>query len=292
MDIWFIAALVAMVFGGLSNFYFKIAAKKGYDSEVFTIYNGVISLAYAGIVLAIFPEPLFGYGLAGVAVFMFGCVAACIAVLKVYALRHIDATLYFPLFKLVSPTLVIFAGIILFSETFSGSEWAGLIIGLFVPLLLISKVESARQSNLAMGLFLVLVTGVFSAMVATANKWGVEVDMPIFIVLLYTVSGIFVGSALIFLIKNRSKNVINRFIQGSSKSMVIDSVIRSVLISTSVWIGFYAYEMGGSLAIVQTIHSMYILIPVVLAILVYKEHWNTQKVLAILLAVASLAFLG
>jgi uncharacterized membrane protein len=53
---------------------------------------------------------------------------------------------------------------------------------------------------------------------------------------------------------------------------------------------FYAYGNGGTLGVVQTINSMYILIPIVLAIYFYKEHWNAQKMLAVVLSVVALAF--
>ena len=54
----------------------------------------------------------------------------------------------------------------------------------------------------------------------------------------------------------------------------------------------FAFSVGGTLAVVQTIHSMYILIPIVLAIIFYNEYWNLQKAAAIVLSVVSLAFLG
>jgi uncharacterized membrane protein len=54
----------------------------------------------------------------------------------------------------------------------------------------------------------------------------------------------------------------------------------------------FAFSEGGSLSVVQTIHSMYILIPIVLAVIFFKEHMNWQKVVAIVFSVVSLAFLG
>ena len=80
--------------------------------------------------------------------------------------------------------------------------------------------------------------------------------------------------------------------EDTSAGLLWVSTMRAVLITIGLALMVYAFETGGPLAIVQTIHSMYILIPIVLAIIFYNEHWNLQKVVAIVLSVAALALLG
>ena len=53
-------------------------------------------------------------------------------------------------------------------------------------------------------------------------------------------------------------------------------------------VSVYAYSLGGSLGIVYTINSLYILIPITLSIMFYNEHWNLRKVTAIALSIAAL----
>jgi len=50
----------------------------------------------------------------------------------------------------------------------------------------------------------------------------------------------------------------------------------------------YAFAFNGPLAVVYTIHSLYILIPIILSIIFFNEHWNTRKVIAIVASVAAI----
>jgi len=51
------------------------------------------------------------------------------------------------------------------------------------------------------------------------------------------------------------------------------------------------FKAGGPLAIVYTVNSFYILIPIILSVIIYKEHFNLRKALAIGLSIVALAFL-
>lgn len=167
-----------------------------------------------------------------------------------------------------------------------------MIIGLLVPLMLITKTENARQNNLPMGLLFILVTGVLSAVVAIVNNYATDADVPILSTLLFTVSGIFCGSTALFVYKQGFVGLRGSFVKHFSLSLLITAALRSLFVVISVALVLFAYTAGGTLAVVQTIYSLYILIPIVLAIIFYNEHWNWQKALAITLSVVSLAFLG
>jgi drug/metabolite transporter (DMT)-like permease len=292
MELWFMASVVGAVLGGISNFTFKQAAVGGYSSELFSLYGGATSVITVGAFLLVFPQSLLETPVWAVAVFTTGMLAAVSGVLKVYALRYIDSTIYFPLFKLLAPLLAIIAGVVLIGERFSLWEWFGIIVGLLVPLMLITKAEDARQNNLVMGLLLVVITGALSALAATTAKLAIDVSMSASVALWYTVLGILVGSVLSVIYKVGTSKVVILIQEESSWKLLRLAVTRSIFIASSVGLMFFAFANGGTLAVVQTIHSMYILIPIVLAIIFYNEHWNLQKALAIVLSVVSLAFLG
>jgi drug/metabolite transporter (DMT)-like permease len=256
------------------------------------LFSGLFSILYVSTALVLFPEQLLTNKLLALFVFGFGFLAAIAGVMKIYALRYIDSTIYFPLFKLLAPAIAIAAGVTLFGEEFSTIEWVGMLIGLLVPLMLITKSENGRQNNLLLGLLFVLITGVLSAVVAIMNNYAVDSGMPIFVTLLFTVLGIFCGSLSLFCYKQGITGIIQTVAEHFNYTLLLITALRSLLIAISVGLSFYAYTVGGTLAVVQTIHSMYILIPIVLAIIFYNEHWNWQKALAIMLSVVSLAFLG
>jgi hypothetical protein len=54
MQLWFLVAITGMVLAGISNFGFKIAAKKGFDAQTFTLYGGFASILITGCFLLIF----------------------------------------------------------------------------------------------------------------------------------------------------------------------------------------------------------------------------------------------
>ena len=126
MELWFTASVVGAVLAGISNFAFKLVAVRGYDSELFSLVGGVASVVFVTSVLAVYPQPLMLSSGLALIVFATGCTAAVGGILKVYALRHIDSTIYFPLFKLLSPLLAIIAGVVWFGESFTWYEWIGM----------------------------------------------------------------------------------------------------------------------------------------------------------------------
>ncbi len=292
MELWFIASVTAAVLAGVSNFFFKIAAKKEYNSELFMIISGFCSVIFVVGGLLVFQQSLLTNKVLAALVFGFGFLAALAGVMKIYALRYIDSTIYFPLFKLLAPAIAIVAGVALFGESFDWLEWLGMLVGLLVPLMLITKSENGRQNNLALGLLLVLITGVLSAVVAIMNNYAIDTGMSILETLLFTVLGIFCGAMTLFIYKHGFAGVVRTISDHFNYGVALIAGLRSLFISVSVGLSFYAYTVGGTLAVVQTIHSMYILIPIVLAIIFYNEHWNLQKATAIILSVASLALLG
>lgn len=293
MEIWFIAAVMGAVFAGLSNFYFKIAASRNYDAELFSLYGGVISIVVIGSLMIFYPSPLFVAGGLFIALTTAGgFLIATNNIYKIFALRHIDATIYYPLYKILSPALAIVIGISLFQETFSFVEWSGLLISLAVPVLLITKTENGRQNNLVAGLLLVLLTGVFSAGSAALYKLAIDAGMTTIVVLFYASIGLFIGSLFTVWFKTGWRKLKLRIITETNPGLIFGAGMRAVLISASFGFMLYAFAHGGTLAIVQTIHSLYILIPIILAIIFYNEHWNLQKAIAIVLSVSALALLS
>jgi len=291
MELWFWAAVSGMILAGISNFGFKIAAKNNFDAQTFTLYGGVTSVLFAGGgLLLLRPEGVQTLVLIAITLFA-GIFASQGGTLKVLALRYIDTTIFFPLFKLISPLLAVLFGMIFFAEQFTLLEWVGIVLSLSVPLLLISKIEHKRQNNLLVGLGLVVVISGLSAVAAALNKYVIDVGMNEWVTLWYASWGIFIGTGVMIMITLRDFPV-RHIIAHTNKNLVQAAVFRSVLICASMLCVLYAYGHGGGLGIVQTIHSLYIVIPIVLAVLIYKEHIDWKKVSAVVLSLVALALLG
>lgn len=292
MQLWFWAVVGATVFAGVGNFIIKIAAKRGYEGGLFSLYGGISSTLVA-VPIAIWVSgvatfPMFAFAIGMTAGFLGGMNN----VLKVIALRYIDAAIYFPLFKLISPALAIVFGAVFFAENFSGREWFGLVLGLMVPLLLITPSERGRQVNLIGGLIIVLITALFAAGGAALAKYATVLWPDPWWVLVALGIGLIVGSLCAMLYTEKQKLFATTYWITIDRPFIVWAMVRGVLMSTAVWLVNYAYIHGGPLAIVHTIHSLYILIPVMLAVIVYNEHMNAQKAIAVVLSLVALELLG
>jgi drug/metabolite transporter (DMT)-like permease len=291
MQLWFWAAVAGMVFAGISNFGFKIAAKKGFDSETFTFYGGLVSVVFAGLGLLVFQPDRISTTVLIVISLLAGMAASQGNTLKVFALRYIDTTIFFPLFKLLSPFLAVMYGLIVFGERFTLIEWVGILLGHIVPLLLINNVEKKRQQNLVKGLIMVVLVSGTSSLAAALNKYAIDAGMSEWTTLWYTSWGIFIGSLLI--VSKKIKTLpFSYIVSHTTNDLLRASVFRSILICLSMLCILFAYGNGGDLGIVQSIHALYIVIPIVLSVLIYQEHIDWKKVLAVLLCIVSLLLLG
>lgn len=292
MELWFLMTVIAALASGIGSFTLKVVAKHGYDSELYIFYSAVFSILLSipiALVVTGWHEVSWW---ALLCAFVGGIVAAVVGIMKVYALRYIDTTIYFPLYKLLSPLLVIIGGVFLFVEQFSLLEWIGLIMGLLVPLLLITPAEHRRQNNLLLGLVLVGITGVLSALVAIFNKYAVDLSGgDVYWISASAALGIALGATLVALNKRGWHSHLRSFREHTTKRLLWVSWWRSLLMCTAFVLYLYGLSLGGELGIVYTIYSLSILVPIIMAIFYYKEHWNVQKVAAIVLSVAALALL-
>lgn len=283
-------AVLSALIGGVGGFTNKIAAQKKYDSLLVMFFTSVVSLIlFTPIAMVREGVSMLSWQVIGIA-FLGGVIFSFSNRMKITVLHHIDSAIFLPLFKVVGPLMVIFFGMIFFGESFSVLEWVGLLVSLFVPLLLISRSENTRQSNLKMGLILVVVCAATSAISAALQKFATDIaSIPTWIMVFGTL-GVFVSATVQYLLAHH--DTLTKTIEGSfSKGLLYVSVMRSTLAGGGAYLTILAYSYGGPLGIVYTINSLWILPAIVLAIVFYGEHWNFRKALAIFLSIVALALL-
>lgn len=290
MEIWFIFAVLSAIVGGIGAFGNKIAAQRKYNSQLVLIVNALTSLAIF-VPLAFYFESTKSISLELAAVaFIGGIVSSASSLIKIQVLHYIDSAIFLPLFKVLGPLIVIFIGIIFFGESFSVIEWLGLIASMCVPLLLVSKVEHIRQNNLKLGLILVCVCAITSAVATGLHKLATDiVSAPLWIISIISV-GILFSSAIQYFLKYTG--VLSKSVRSQYSNGVLQvALLRTVFAGGGFFLTLLAFIYGGPLGIVYTINSLYILPPIILAIVFYGEHWNFRKALAIALSVLALALL-
>jgi len=290
-ELWFVWAVLGAFVGGLGAFANKIAAQRKYDTQLVLIVNGLTSLVVF-VPLALYFEgtdvlslPLLSVGL------LAGLVTSSSAFIKIQVLHYIDSAIFLPLFKVLGPAIVIIFGLFFFGESFTVTEWTGLLVSLSVPLLLVSRVEHTRQNNLTLGLVLVAVCAVTSAIAAVLQKYATDIQAaPLWIVSMIA-AGILISASVQNAFKYK-KDVFKMMRTQYSVGILHVSIIRTVFAGGGFLLTLLAFVAGGPLGIVYTINSLYILLPIILAIIFYGEHWNFRKALAIGLSVVALAMLG
>ena len=169
-------------------------------------------------------------------------------------------------------------------------EWIGITLGVLVPLILINQAENNRQNNLRKGVILIIISGTLSAIGVSFNKLGADLFTSIF--LFATVSNMFstIFGAIIYKRRNSNSENISLYIKNRKfLTLVLIGTLAQIISFTTF---LFAISYGGLLAVVYTITSLYIMIPIVLSIIFYGEHWNMKKVVAIVLSILAVGLMG
>ena len=289
MELWMILALISLLAAGIQAFIQKVGAVRHYSSSLLNGYSAGIAAIFGFLVVLIF-EGFSGWSwLLLLVAFVSGTVSLLSGNLRMDSLRYIDTTISLPIHKFVSPLFVLIIGILIFNESLTKAEWVGIILGMFIPLLLINHAENLRQTNLSKGVLLITFSGLLSAVAFAINKEATELFTSTLLFVAITQTFMAVVGAFLYR-RGRAKNT-HLVVPLSDPKL-----LRLVFISGFVQFFSFACAMlalayGGALAIVYTIQSLYIIIPIVLSIILYNENWNAKKVLVIILSILVIALM-
>jgi drug/metabolite transporter (DMT)-like permease len=205
------------------------------------------------------------------------------------SLRYIDTTISLPIHKFISPLFVLIIGIVLFNESLNIYEWLGIIAGMFVPLLLINKSENLRQTNLQKGIILITISGLLSALAFAMNKEGTELFSSVILYVAIVQGFMAIIGAILY--KNRRPNKLHADIHIYDPKLLKLVLFGGVIQFISFVSAMLALTFGGALAIVYTIQSLYIIIPIILSVIFFSEHWNAKKVFVIGLSISAIVLM-
>jgi len=161
METWIIWAIVSAITSWLYNFWFKIITQRKYS----TYYSTLWSYSVASFIAFIFL--LFdGFsGFKNINIFLllslaFGNILFFyLSVLtRIKSMENIDNVIFYPLYKTFWPILVTLISIFYFKESLDFYESLWIVLGICIPLLLISRAESKLQKNLFLWIMFMLLT--------------------------------------------------------------------------------------------------------------------------------------
>jgi drug/metabolite transporter (DMT)-like permease len=289
MEWWLVFALISLVAAGLQAFTQKVSAVRRYNASLFNGYSAGLG-SLIGFVVAYIYEGFseLSWFLLFIA-FLSGSVSLLSANYRLDSLRFIDTTISLPIHKFISPLFVLIIGIIVFNENLTTYEWLGIITGLFVPLLLINQKENLRQTNLQKGVILITISGLLSAVAFAINKEGTELFASV--IFYVAVTQFFMAITATFLYKNRKPNKLhidtNIYNPKLLKLVVFGGITQFISFASAM----LALVFGGALAVVYIIQSLYIIIPILLSIIFFKEHWNAKKIFVIGLSIIAITLM-
>lgn len=284
MEPWILLALASAIFSWFANFTVKMIIERGYNSYLYPIWTNLVGfiaflgvMAYNGNIQNISIEILLF--IAFLSFINISLLTTSIGT-RVVSLHNIDTVIFYPLYKSFGPIIVTVFSLFYFKEILSPREIVGIAVGISVPLLLITRTENRIQKNLFLWVLFVVMTALLTAVSASVpkviqTKW---LDMDTFLFLAFSIGVIF-SSSIYWM--NRKK------IQQKSykKAPIYFWIISGIFHLASFYT--FSYALTGNLAVVFTINSFSILIPIILSIIFYGEHFSLKKGIVIALSIVS-----
>lgn len=283
MELWFISALASAAFMGFYVFIQKISAEKNHNSANTTLYSMFTTSALGFIYLLFTQEILNSIILILITSTINILFYYTSVVTRIDALKLMPATIYLPLYKIISTFIIFFVTILFFKEEIKILQLIGIIFATMVPILLIEKNKKEKKKfKIEKGVILLLIGATATVISSTTSKYVASTGLSIFYYLTITY---FIGGILGILQYKKTKHSTHNN-EGAIKWGIISG--------TLMFLAFVCYLNAfktGNLAVVYSINSLSILIPLILSILIYKEKLTKKRILAIIFTILSLAFL-
>ncbi len=284
METWVFYAILSALTGGLYNFSYKVIAQRKYDTNLSATYSYVTATFLAGVYCFykwsfnlsydIFLTTLF-FSFINISFFYVSVIS------RVESMKNIDTVIFYPLYKTFGPLIVTAVSILYFWENLSFKEAIGIAIGIMIPLMLITKTENRIQKNLKLWILLVLLTAVVTSFSSAATKMIYVIDWSPEVFLF---TSLFLGTiySLIWYQFHGKRNHHKYKTEWILKFSFFAWIIHVFAFFT------FIMAMSGNMAIAFTINSFSILVPIILSIIFYGEHFNMKKWMVIALSIVSI----
>lgn len=284
MEFWILYAIISAVLVWVANFWIKVSVERWYDVHLYSLYaNGLSFFLFVWILF-------FQWSLQSTLqntssfIILLGAINIILLTLSVgsraKSLENIDTVIFYPIYKTLGPILATIASIYFFHESLNLQEWLGIWVWIVVPLLLITRTENRIQKNLFLWILFILVTVAFTS-IASAMPKIIQVrslDIDSFLLSAFCIGTIFSFG----------------FSQFHKKKQVEAKKQASIYFWMWLWLChfgamyLFSHALVWNFAIVYTINSFSILIPIVLSIIFYGEHFNLKKWIVIVLSIVSI----
>jgi uncharacterized membrane protein len=284
MEDWFTYALLSGFFAWFYSFSSKISAEKDHSSFLITAYS-MLSCAIVSLIAYFFTSQSFNnLGLLFLISVINGLFYFIAIILRIESLKNITSIVYFPIYKMLWPILMLVIWILFFSEKFNYFELFWVFIWITVPLLLIWEKNNKLQKNLTKWISLLVISTLFATLSSATWKIIMVNNLNILLFIFITSISWSIFSYYLYIRNHKKKN--KEYWINKLKRI---GILSGIILFLSIY--FFTKSTIWNLWIVYTINSFSILIPIILSIIIYKEHFDFKKAIAIVLTLLSLFFL-
>ena len=283
IPLWFIFAIVALIFRGLGSFCLKVISHKDLDSNFIFLVQMFLAtfllsffIDYKNLDVLIDSYILLYTGAVGLLLFFHKKIS-------ILVLKDVSSSMVFISSRIFPTLLLLVFSMFIFQEFLSSKEIIGILVGILTFVFLYDNKDIAKESSDfkrgIVNLGLLVFTGAFLIVMI---KLAVQIDV-ILSLFLYSVF-----CFLFFLIEAIFKNSIAfKKINNSTNSFY--GLLLAICFCVANYFLFKALQIANT-AVVYKIFSYEIFIPIVLSILFFDEKVTFRKIIAFILTVLSLFF--
>lgn len=220
-----------------------------------------------------------------VAYYSFGIMLLYTIIVKtrLLSLKYVSSSTYFINYRVLSSLWLLLVGIVVFSETITLQEILGVFLWFIVFYLLIEKKDAQEtKKNLQKGFFYLFIGSLCITALQSLNKWFIVSWWDVFALITY--GGCF-GMLFTFLLK--WKETISQVLAIHSVKYGVFLLSSGVIFTIATITNNLAY-ISWDLAVVYKIISYSLFIPIILSIIIYKEHVSLKKLIAFILTLVSI----
>ncbi len=282
---WFAYTMASTIIYGVINFTYKAAAVHKLPSHNIINISAATVTIISFVLIIVFKSEFVNWQdilfFAGINSAFFGLGS----IVKIQSLRYIPTSFAFPVGKLNSVLLIIYA-IFLFGDSPTFREWSGIVLS-FAVLAFISL--NIRQDAVGIdkklqykGLLFALLGAVATSFSMLAGKYASS-EVP-------KLNYIFVSYGLVFIyttIIGRTFYRKDKSPKSDKKKIFYFGLIAGVLNFGGYFLVLMAFETG-PLSLIQGISSNAFIIPVILSVWVFKEKFTVKNAIVIVLSIISI----
>ncbi|WP_291322597.1 DMT family transporter [Desulfonatronospira sp.] len=281
MELWYVYSLSALLLLGGQRFLYKVSAARNCSTFRTTfVFMATVAVLASAVTLTRRPEisaPGFLIFISMANSLTFASATLC----HIQALKYVPAAVAYPLIRMNIVLVVLFA-VFFLQESLAPQQIIGLLFSLATVWILGRDRKTGFQAELrGRGLLLVFLAMLAGGLSAITCKYAADhTDIWAFIALSYIFSTLFTLALSPRMFANTQD-------QHRGKISLGIGLIMGLLNLAGFYLFLKALALG-PLSIVAVVNGMHFLVPVLLAVIVFKERLDASRLLGLALALAAL----